>query len=74
MGVTILDIEVLIGAIAVQQRRANAHLHDILPKSLEEVDSACHSSVLPKGYQSVVLLVCYLFVIDEADILLKQGV
>lgn len=72
--VTIFDIKVFVGAVAVQERCADAHLHYVLPESFEEVDGACHSCVFAKRDQSIFLVIGYFFIVDEADILLEEGI
>lgn len=58
----------------MQEGSADAHLHYILAKTFEKVDSAGHPSVFAEGDQPVILFVCDFLVVDQTDVFLEQGV
>ena len=74
MGVAIGNVEVFVGTVTVKEGSADAHLHDVLPESFEEVDGAGHTRVLPEGDQPVSIFVSDLFVINEANIAFQDCV
>lgn len=54
----------------MKERSANTHLENILSKSFQEIDGSSHTCILTECYQSVILLICNFFVVNEPDILL----
>lgn len=74
MCVTISDIEVLVRAVTVKERCADSHLHDILAQAFQEIYCACHSRIFSEGYQSIAITVTDLFIVNQAYVLLENGV
>lgn len=74
MFIAFLDFHILVGTVAVQERRTDTFQHDVLSKSFEEIDSSSNSSIFTKGYQPIVVLIDDSFVVDESDVLLEDGV
>lgn len=74
MSVTVGNIKVFIGAIAVEEGSADAHLHDVLSETLQEVDGARHTCVLPESDKSVSVLISDLLVVDEANIACENSI
>lgn len=74
MFVGLFDVEVLIGTVGVEERGTETHLHDVLTEAFEEVDGTGHPCVPPEGYQSVAVLVSYLFVVNQSNSVLQYFV
>lgn len=74
MFVGLLDVEVLVGTVGVEERGTETHLHDVLAEAFEEVDGTGHPCISSKGYQSVVVLVSYLFVVNQPNSVLQYFV
>jgi hypothetical protein len=68
------DIEVFVGAVDVEEGSSDAHEHDVLSETLEEVDGACDAGITSEGDESVVVLVDDHFVVDEPDVAFEDGV
>ena len=68
MIISLFQVKVFICAITIEQWRADAHLHDVLSQSLEEINRSSNSRIFSKSDKPTILLISYLFVIDQPDV------
>ena len=72
--IAVLDIKVFVRAVAVQKRGANTHLHYELAQAFEKINCAGHPCVFPEGYQSIIFVICYFLIVNQADIFLQERI
>lgn len=70
--IAFLNVKIFIGAVAVQKWCANAHLQHKLSQSLQKINGSSLSSKLTESYQSIIVVISYLLVVQKANVLLEN--
>ena len=72
VGVTVLNVKIFVGAVAMEEGCTDSLEHDVLAKTLEEVNGSCYPSIFAKSYQPIIVFICDFFIVDQSDILLED--
>lgn len=64
VGVTVLNVKIFVCTVTMEEGCTDSLKHDVLTKTLEEVDGSCYPSIFAKSYQPIIVFICDFFIID----------